>query len=275
VGRRSVKISRKHVLGRGGSAVVYEAVDIHSGQLLAVKEIIVKTEERPQIDRVRREIRQIGRLRFPNIVEYYGTNIVPDKMITTIRILMERQSSGTLLDQLRKFKSGLPEDVVWNYTEQILIAVREIHEQSVTHRDIKPENTLLTSDGVVKLNDFGTAMEGGNFSEIAGTAQYMPPETMELANESPSQKELFERAKAHDMWSVGATVYQLFTGRAPWSDTALSGYPLLRHMSSNGVGFTFTPALQRSPKIDSLVKQCCTLDWRSRPSAATMLHSWF
>ncbi|VEU23719.1 DEKNAAC105021 [Brettanomyces naardenensis] len=112
--------------------------------------------------------------------------------------------------------------------KQIAYGVKYIHECDIVHRDLKPENVLLTSDGVVKITDFGVADYGheipGDFSssiklstQIVGSPPYQPPEMEAIKGFAPEKRQSYDPFKM-DYWSLGVILFVLFYGTVPFDD---------------------------------------------------------
>ncbi|KAL5035115.1 Protein kinase of the Mitotic Exit Network [Batrachochytrium dendrobatidis] len=125
---------------------------------------------------------------------------------------MELCESGSLQETIRKF-GKIPEKLVALYMSQVLAGLGYLHGQGVIHRDIKSANILSTKDGSVKLADFGIAIRQQlNVVDetVAGSAYWMAPEVIELQGASTTS----------DIWSVGCTSIELFTGHPPYHELA-------------------------------------------------------
>jgi aurora kinase/aurora kinase A len=121
-------------------------------------------------------------------------------------VLLELCGQGDLLRLLMGQPLGqFSEDAAQRWTRQLLLGLRTLHYLGILHRDIKPDNLLCTEDGTLKIADFGWCAEVKDApTALAGTFQYMAPEV--LQNQPQTE--------AVDVWSTGATLYQLLTGRA-------------------------------------------------------------
>lgn len=116
--------------------------------------------------------------------------------------------NGSLSSMLKKY-GKFPEETVSLYMGQALKGLSYLHEQGTVHRDIKGANILANKDGVAKLADFGVSVDVDEEVEGSGTAHFMAPEI--IGNAAPA-------TPASDIWSVGATVIELLTGRPPFAD---------------------------------------------------------
>jgi len=195
------------LLGRGGFGVVYRAV-----QEAVDREVAVKIDSRTMLDerdrrRFLREAQAAGRLSgHPNVVDLYDAGILPDGRPY---LVMELCTGGSLLDRLKKM-GPLPPAQACELGAKIAGALAAAHQAGVLHRDIKPANILINRYGVYGLTDFGLAalFEPGHESSAslaALTPAYAAPEA--FRQESPTE--------LADIYSLGATVYALLSGRPP------------------------------------------------------------
>ena len=117
---------------------------------------------------------------------------------------------GSLLSIIGKFGGSLSENVVINYTKQLLDGLEYLHSHEVIHRDLKAANVLVDRNGVCKLADFGTAKSvhelNGQNNTLTGTLNWMAPEVI--------QQQPYGRAA--DIWSFGCTVFEMVNGHPPW-----------------------------------------------------------
>lgn len=96
------------------------------------------------------------------------------------------------------------------YTAELIVGLRFLHSKNIVHRDLKPENILVMSNGHLKLTDFGTALDttaGEGVKDFVGTPEFVSPEVLK---DEPA-------TVAADMWGVGVIIYQLLTGRMPFT----------------------------------------------------------
>ncbi|XP_023209665.1 mitogen-activated protein kinase kinase kinase 4-like [Centruroides sculpturatus] len=198
-------------IGEGRFGKVYTAVNNLTGELIAMKEIRLQPNDHRAIKEAMDEIRTFEGIKHPNIVRYYGVEIHREEML----IFMEYCNEGSLesASQLH-----LPETLVRKYTRKLLEAVNVLHEHGIVHRDIKSANVFLTSDGNLKLGDFGCCIKlknhttmPGELCSFVGTPAYMAPEIF--------TKSITEgHGRAADIWSVGCVVLEMASGRRPWHD---------------------------------------------------------
>ena len=153
------------------------------------------------------EARAMAKLRHPNIVTVFDVGVDAN----TPYIVMEIVDGGAVIDWLERDGPQTP-DVAGHIMLGTLSGLQASHDRGVVHRDVKPHNLLLTSDGVVKLTDFGIAQleDERSFTKtgaVMGTLAYMPPE------QRVSAKGL---GPSSDVFAAGASLYALLTGREPF-----------------------------------------------------------
>ncbi len=195
---------RVATLGSGGAAIVYKAISRHDRQVVAVK---VLQQFDPYLRKKFQKEMEIGvLLHHPHIVRIYGGG----ESQGVFYIVMEYMDGGTLRDRMYPGQS-LASDQVITIVGQVCDALQYAHRMGVYHRDIKPENIFFSSDGQVKLGDFGIARLAQSVTRTAsgwliGTPPYMS----------------YEQAKGHpidgrsDLYSLGVVLYEMVTGRCPF-----------------------------------------------------------
>ena len=197
-------------LGRGGMGVVYEAEQTSLRRRVALKVLrfgAVADEEAMQ--RFRREAETVARLHHTNIVPIFAVGCERDVHYYAMQFIDGQSLADVLADSRRTGKPLSPHDVAgWGL--QAAEALAHAHQRGVIHRDIKPSNLLLDPEGVVWLTDFGLAKRADEATltvsgALMGTPRYM----------SPEQAESLQRPVDHrtDLYSLGATLYELATGR--------------------------------------------------------------
>lgn len=191
-------------LGKGAFATVYKAIHLRTAEVAAIKQIPL--DKIKSVDSVMGEIELLQDLEHPNIVKYFGFM----KDDTHLNIVLEYCENGSLAMILHKFGS-FPENLLARYMCQVLEGLAYLHKQGTIHRDIKGANILTTKDGVAKLADFGVATkiggsEPGESPGVVGTPHWMAPEIIQMQEPSP----------ACDVWSLGATIVELRSGKPPF-----------------------------------------------------------
>ena len=198
-------------LGKGAFGSVYRALNMGTGETVAVKQIKLGDLKKSELRVITSEIDLLKGLDHPNIVKYHGFV----KTAESLNIILEYCENGSLHSISKNF-GKFPENLVGLYMSQVLHGLYYLHEQGVIHRDIKGANILTTKQGLVKLADFGvatrtatqtTAMHESNESNVVGTPYWMAPEVIEMST-SPTP--------ASDIWSLGCTVIELLDGKPPY-----------------------------------------------------------
>ncbi len=196
------------LLGRGGMGAVYDAEQIDTGRHVALK-VLGHTIDSPEMRaRFLREGRLAAAVNHPNSVYIYGTEEIEGAPV----IAMELVAGGTLRDRLRKGTMAVSEAV--DATLKVVAGLEAAAEAGVLHRDVKPANCFVAPDGTVKVGDFGLSVSTLAHDDtqltasgmMLGTPSYAPPEQLR-------GDELDVRA---DIYSVGATLYALLAGCAPF-----------------------------------------------------------
>ncbi|MGN0643242.1 MAG: Stk1 family PASTA domain-containing Ser/Thr kinase [Huintestinicola sp.] len=211
------------LIGIGGMADVYKAVDIVEDKVVAVK--ILKNEYADNDDFVRRfrnESKAIAVLSHPNIVKIYDVGF-NDRM----QFIVMEYIDGITLKEFMEQQGVLKWKDSVHFIIQILRALQHAHDRGIVHRDIKPQNIMLFPDGTIKVMDFGIARfareEGKTISDKAiGSVHYISPE--QARGEITDEKS--------DIYSVGIMLYEMLTGVKPFDgDTPIA--VALMHMNSN------------------------------------------
>ncbi|MHC4917811.1 MAG: protein kinase domain-containing protein, partial [Planctomycetota bacterium] len=199
-------------IGRGGMGIVFEATQKSLGRKVAVKVLPRKLVGDPEfVARFEREGLALAQLSHPNIVQVIDRGISGEVCFLVMEFV-----EGVPLRRLLEGEK-LPPEQALQIVPQICAALEYAHGRGVVHRDIKPENIMITTEGSVKITDFGLArIVQGESPEalerltrtnvLMGTPDYMAPEQREKA------KEVDHRA---DIYSLGVIFYEMLTGELP------------------------------------------------------------
>ncbi|HJV91267.1 MAG TPA: protein kinase [Holophagaceae bacterium] len=214
-------------IGAGGMGEVYKAKDPRLDRLVAIKVLPEHLAKHPEsLARFEREARAVAALNHPNITGIFDLGNEGD----TVYAVMELLEGETLRDRL---KSGpLSPRLATELAIQLAQGLAAAHEKGVVHRDLKPENLWITTEGRLKILDFGLAKQLPTFT--ASGASALPTEAMEagphtekgmilgtLGYMSPEQVRGETVDARSDLFSFGAVLFELLTGRRPFArDTA-------------------------------------------------------
>ncbi|MBA0748031.1 hypothetical protein Gogos_004887 [Gossypium gossypioides] len=201
------------LLGQGTFAKVYQARNLRTGEICAIKTIDKeKIMKGGLIDQIKREISVMRLVKHPNVVRLYEVMASKSK----IYFVMEYVKGGELFNKIAKGK--LKEDDARRYFQQLIAAVDYCHSRGVYHRDLKPENLLLDENGNLKVSDFGlsafieSSRQDGLLHTTCGTPAYVAPEVIHHKG--------YDGAKA-DIWSCGVILYALLAGFLPFQHSNL------------------------------------------------------
>lgn len=260
VGKRIGSYEILGLLGAGGMGEVYRARDTRLKREVALKVVPQALANDPErMARFQREAEVLAAINHPNIAHVYG--------LEERAIVMELVEGETLTGPLAV-------DTALEYARQIAEALEYAHEKGVIHRDLKPANIKVTSEGVVKLLDFGLAKAIEDQSEavgdpassptltvgatrvgtILGTAPYMSPE--QAAGKAADRRS--------DIWSFGAVVYEMLAGKRAFQGESIS--ETLAGVLKVEPDWNALPSATPTT-IRNLVRRCLTKDRRQRLQA--------
>ena len=202
VGERYEIISR---IGSGGMADVYKAKDHKLNRLVAVKVMKAEfSEDKGFIAKFRDEAQAAAGLAHPNVVNVY--DVGEDKGV--YYIVMELVQGITLKDYISR-KGKLTVREATSIAIQVSLGLEAAHRSNIIHRDVKPQNIIISTDGKVKLSDFGIARAASSntiSSNVMGSVHYSSPEQVRGG---------YSDAKS-DIYSLGITMYEMITGHVPF-----------------------------------------------------------
>lgn len=221
------------IIGEGGMAVVYKAMDHRLDRYVAVKimrqEMIGDEEFR---SRFCAESHAVAMLSNPNIVAVYDVSHSDENEYIVMELV-----DGITLKQYMKKKGRIPWREALHFTKQVARALGHAHERGIIHRDIKPQNIMLLRDGTIKVADFGIAALENELHETNGEAigsiHYIAPE---------QARGLLPDTRS-DLYSLGVMLYEMLTGQLPYNGETL-GEIAIQHMNAAPV-----PPRELNPEI--------------------------
>lgn len=204
-------------IGEGAMADVFRAHDPDIGRVVAIKALKPDYRRDPELGaRFLREARAAGALNHPNIATIYDVGEADGVPYIAMELI-----EGRPLDTVLQAQGRMPFERVLALGAQLAAALAYAHSLGIVHRDVKPSNILLSSDGkTVKLLDFGVARIGESDGQLArtqagqmiGTPRYMSPEQALGLPVDPRS----------DLFSLGAVLYEMVTGRTAFDATGLA-----------------------------------------------------
>jgi predicted Ser/Thr protein kinase len=236
------------LLGRGGMGEVYRATDLKLKQPVALKFLPeAAARDARLLARLHGEVRLARQISHPNVCRVYDIG----ELEGTTFIAMEYIDGEDLASLLRRI-GRLPHDKALEIARKLCAGLAAAHDKGVVHRDLKPGNVMIDSRGQVLITDFGlasTARDGNRTPVRSGTPAYMAPE--QLAGREVSVRS--------DLYALGLVLYEMFTGRAPYTEPR---QPADRPPSLSSVARDVDVTIVRA------IERCLEHDPRDRPSSA-------
>ena len=230
-------------IGTGGMADVYKAMDHKLNRFVAVK--VLKPEFRedtPFIKKFRSEAQAAAGLTHPNIVNVF--DVGDDGGV--YYIVMELIEGITLKEYISK-KGKLSIKEATSIAIQVSMGLEAAHSHGIVHRDVKPQNIIISTDGKVKVTDFGIARAASSntiSSNVMGSVHYSSPEQVRGGYSDEKS----------DIYSLGITLYEMVTGRVPFDgDTTVA--IAIKHLQEEMVPpSVYTPDLPYS--LEQIILKC-------------------
>ncbi|KAK9725469.1 hypothetical protein RND81_05G145600 [Saponaria officinalis] len=259
-----IRWRKGELIGCGAFGRVYMGMNLNSGELLAVKQVLIaangasKEKAQAHVKELEEEVKLLKNLSHPNIVRYLGTAREDE----ALNILLEFVPGGSIASLIGKFGS-FPESVIRMYTKQLLLGLEYLHRNGIMHRDIKGANILVDNKGCIKLADFGASKKVVELATMTGaksmkgTPYWMAPEVILQTGHNFSA----------DIWSVGCTVIEMATGKPPWCQ-----YQEVAALFHIGTTKSPPPIPEHlSPDAKDFLNKCLQTEANSRASASQLL----
>ncbi|XP_042206572.1 serine/threonine-protein kinase Pak-like [Homarus americanus] len=244
--------------GIWASGEVYTALDLQTGELVAVKQMSLDKQPRPEL--IINEIMVMKRSSHYNIVNYINSYLIHNELW----VIMEYLQGGSLTDVVTE--TCLEEGHVAALCREVLQALEFLHERNIIHRDIKSDNILLGMNGEVKLTDFGfcaqLSPEKSKRTTMVGTPYWMAPEVVNRRQYGPKV----------DVWSLGIMALEMLNGEPPYMNEdpvraiyliAANGKPEIKGQD------------KLSPEFKDFLDKCLEVQVDLRPSANELLQHPF
>ena len=201
-------------LGRGGMAIVYEAVDVHLGRRVALKVLPPEMAmRRSMAERFKREAKMAAALDHPNIVPVYRVGQSGGLLYIAMKFI-----KGRPLDSILQTQGPLQIPVALTILRAAASALAYAHERGIVHRDVKSANIMIDTDGRAVVSDFGIAraVEDPTITAtgtVVGTPYFMSPEQCAARRIGPQS----------DQYSLGVVAFQMLLGAVPFNADTLPG----------------------------------------------------
>jgi hypothetical protein len=251
-------------LGKGGMGEVYRAEDLKLGQTVALKFLPRSLAQTDQaLERFTREVRLARQVSHPNVCRVFDLGEIREvgeagKRSELTFLTMEFVDGEDLASLMRRI-GRLPSDKALDIAQQLCAGLAAAHESGIVHRDLKPANIMLDGRGRVRITDFGLAgtiaeIEGANAR--AGTPAYMSPEQFAGGEVSPKS----------DVYSLGLVLYEIFTGKRPFTASSIEEMARLRDKNAPTAPSHYVTGLD--PLIERVILRCLEKDSGKRPASA-------
>jgi len=246
LGRQLDEYRLETLLGKGGMARVYRAVDVRLRRYAAVK--VIETQYRADaayIQRFESEAQAIARLDHPHIVQIYRFGEAAGCLYIAMRYVAGA-NLGVLLAGYRHSGEWIDPIEARRLIREVGSALDYAHQHGVIHRDIKPSNIMVDEQGHAIVTDFGLALLPDLAgAEVFGSPHYMSPEQVVASNQVVPQS---------DLYSLGVILYEMFTGQLPFQAAEPANVAAMHVHDTPRPPRQVRPAL--TPALEAVIFKC-------------------
>ncbi|CAE6471790.1 unnamed protein product [Rhizoctonia solani] len=272
--RPTFKWVKGQLIGRGSFGRVYHAMNLTTGEMIAVKQVeLPKTDsdradsrQVTVVDALKSESDTLRDLDHPHIVQYLGF----EETVDVFSVFLEYVPGGSVGSVLRKI-GKFEDEVVRSFSHQIIDGLSYLHKSGILHRDLKGDNILVDRSGICKISDFGISKRSEHvYNNHEGTAMqgsvfWMAPEMLHNNKQGYNAK--------IDIWSVGCVVLEMQAGRRPWTEDDM--FAVMYKVGGLRQAPPVPDDVILSPLADDFRKKCFAIDPADRPTAVELLtHPW-
>ena len=248
-------------IARGGMGVVYRACQISLNRPVALKMILAgRLASADDVRRFQIEAEAAAQLDHPNIVSIYEVGQNDGRQYFSMKLV----EAGDLTEHISRFTED--PSAAARFTATVARAIHHAHQRGILHRDLKPQNILIDAQGQPQITDFGLAKRLDHSSgltrsgTVLGTACYMAPE------QARAEKDV---TVAVDVYSLGAILYELLTGRPPFRGSTPAGTMLKLLEGELQHPRTIEPKIDRD--LETICLKCLEQDPKRRYGSAEAL----
>ncbi|KAG8914839.1 hypothetical protein FRC00_010471 [Tulasnella sp. 408] len=272
--RPTIKWVKGELIGKGTYGRVFLALNVTTGEMMAVKQV-----EMPQTISDQDDVRQVSivkaleaeqqtleRLDHPNIVQYLGF----EKTKEFFSVFLEYVPGGSVGSVLRRH-GKFEENIIRSFTSQIIDGLAYLHANKIIHRDIKADNVLVDPSGNCKISDFGISKQSEEvynnaaMTAMQGSLFWMAPEMLHNDKKGYNAK--------IDIWSLGCVFIEMFAGRRPWEQDDFVS--VMFKVGRNKMAPPVPSDVHLSADAEDFRLKCFTQDPDERPTAEGLKgHPW-
>ncbi|CAG9324653.1 unnamed protein product [Blepharisma stoltei] len=263
-----IRWKQGELLEEDSNSKLYQCLNIETGEIMAVKTIILHSNSEDPIrefEIIRNQYQIIKELDHPNILKYYQSELSNDQKM--INIIQEFIPSGSIANLIQKYEK-IEESIIRIYAKQILKALSCLHNSEIIHGGLRSSHIMITESGNIKLSGFQ------NSRKLCGEIMWKFEDTAEnpfcVAPEILQNKEISLLA---DIWSFGCLVLEMTTGKPPYSDFSKDPKEALKIIRDTEQLPNIPQTISMS--LQSLIKSCLQRSPILRPKASQLLKHRF